>query len=75
MSLLPALCKENPPVTSGSPNKGPLTLKVYYFDRIMQKVIPGEQDICWWLILSLQWRHNEHGGVSNHQLYDCLLNR
>ena len=24
---------------------------------------------------SLQWRHNEHDGVSNHQLYDCLLNR
>ena len=24
---------------------------------------------------SLQWRHNEHDGVSNHQPYDCLLNR
>ena len=23
----------------------------------------------------LQWRHNEHDGVSNHQPYDCLLNR
>ena len=23
----------------------------------------------------LQWRHNEHDGVSNHQSYDCLLNR
>ena len=23
----------------------------------------------------LQWRHNGHGGVSNHQPYDCLLNR
>ena len=22
----------------------------------------------------LQWRHNEHDGVSNHQPYDCLLN-
>ena len=33
MSILPALCKENPPVTSGSPIKGPLMLKVYYFDR------------------------------------------
>ena len=22
-----------------------------------------------------QWRHNEHDGVSNHQPYDCLLNR
>ena len=23
----------------------------------------------------LQWRHNEHGGVSNHHHHDCLLNR
>ena len=24
---------------------------------------------------SLQWRHNDHDGVSNHQPQDCLLNR
>ena len=24
---------------------------------------------------SLQWRHNERDGVSNHQPDDCLLNR
>ena len=24
---------------------------------------------------SLQWRHNEHDGVSNQQPHDCLLNR
>ena len=24
---------------------------------------------------SLQWRHNEHDGASNHQPRDCLLNR
>ena len=24
---------------------------------------------------SLQWRHNERDGVSNHQRLDCLLNR
>ena len=24
---------------------------------------------------SLQWCHNEHDGVSNHQPHDCLLNR
>ena len=23
---------------------------------------------------SLQWRHNEHEGVSNHQPHDCLFN-
>ena len=25
--------------------------------------------------ISLQWRHNDRDGVSNHQPYDCLLNR
>ena len=25
--------------------------------------------------MPLLWRHNEHDGVSNHQPYDCLLNR
>ena len=25
--------------------------------------------------ISLQWRHNERDGVSNHQPYDCLLKR
>ena len=34
----------------------------------------------WYLVsqietCSLQWRHNERDGVSNHQLRDCLLNR
>ena len=24
---------------------------------------------------ALQWRHNDHGGVSNHQHHGCLLNR
>ena len=24
---------------------------------------------------TLQWRHNEHDGVSDHQPHDCLLNR
>ena len=27
------------------------------------------------MAISLQWRHNEHNGVSNHQPHDCLLNR
>ena len=25
--------------------------------------------------VTLQWRHNGHDGVSNHQPHDCLLNR
>ena len=27
------------------------------------------------VIITLQWRHNGHDGVSNHQPHDCLLNR
>ena len=26
-------------------------------------------------VVTLQWRHNERDGVSNHQPHDCLLNR
>ena len=29
-------------------------------------------DACCWI---LQWRHNGHNGVSNHQPHDCLLKR
>ena len=28
-----------------------------------------------WGEFSLQWRHNERDGISNHQSHDCLLNR
>ena len=28
-----------------------------------------------YLRLSLQWRHNDHNGVSNHQPHGCLLKR
>ena len=39
--------------------------------------------ICHWIsdtyctseLVSLPWRHNRRDGVSNHQPYDCLLNR
>ena len=31
--------------------------------------------ICYYgLEYTLQWRHNERDGVSNHQHHDCLLN-
>ena len=31
--------------------------------------------LCSHYIHTLRWRHNVHDGVSNHQPYDCLLNR
>ena len=27
-----------------------------------------------WIYIILQWRHNEHDSISNHQPHDCLLN-
>ena len=29
----------------------------------------------WISVISLQWRHNERDGVSNHQPHGCFLNR
>ena len=31
--------------------------------------------VSWFLIQTLQWRHNGRDGVSNHQPHECLLNR
>ena len=46
-----------------------LQMRFYrYIDRVM---IPATNTMYW----SLQWRHNELGGVSIHQPHDCLLNR
>ena len=30
---------------------------------------------AWLQLKSLEWRHNGHDGISNHQPHDCLLNR
>ena len=54
----------------------------------LTQVIPPLMDPLWWkfvhppsrshmigdIFLSLQWRHNAYGGVSNHQPCNCLLN-
>ena len=32
-------------------------------------------DTLWCTAITLQWRHNEHDGFSNHQPHDFLLNR
>ena len=34
----------------------------------------GEPDGNELFVVSLQWRHNDHDGVSNHQPHGCLLN-
>ena len=33
------------------------------------------QVMAWCWVKTLQWRHNDHDGVPNHQPHDCLLNR
>ena len=38
-----------------------------------QSINQGVVDLT--LDLTLQWRHNERDGVSNHQLHDCLFKR
>ena len=38
----------------------------------------NDNDFKLWLVCSvhaLQWRHDEHDGVANHQRLECLLNR
>ena len=42
------------------------------------KSVPGQSSRTGWQGSgnnSLEWRHNERHGVSNHQPHDCLLNR
>ena len=44
------------------------------FSDISRKDLPRQfRDV--YISSSLQWRHNEHDGVPNHQPQDCLLNR
>ena len=44
----------------------------HYFDISLQL----KEAVKWTIGMnSLQWRHNERGGVSNHQRLDCLPNR
>ena len=39
-------------------------------NQALLRVLSGS--VSFW---PLQWRHNEHDSVSNHQPHDCLLNR
>ena len=68
----------------------PITRKVFYSDVTTRDELsqPWDQNLDTKIIIlislrlpyafrvsSLQWRHNEHDSVSNHQPCDCLLNR
>ena len=60
-----------------SPHKGPETRRTFPFHDVIISLthssqIPATLTFSW--LAPLQWRHNEHNGVSNHQPRDCLLN-
>ena len=43
--------------------------------RLFVKQLVDQNSASLALCFALQWRHNEHNGVSNHQPYDCLPKR
>ena len=71
-----------------SPHKWPATRNMFPFDDVIMNTgfdnwisyvkttASVKQSICIsWVGFSLQWRHNDHDRVSNHQPHGCLLNR
>ena len=56
--------------------------KCLYFTKFLRNVACGWDPLpskirtsISWLLITLQWRHNGHDGVSDHQPHDCLINR
>ena len=55
-------------------------MPILVIEHLYMEIVPGSD---WYKILqeapfrrnTLQWRHNGHDGVSNHQPHQCLLNR
>ena len=65
---------------ANSPHKWPVTRKMFPFDDVIMWTkwrcifrFPHNNSACRGFG-SLQWRHNERDGVSNHRRLDCLLN-
>ena len=85
------LCVGNSPGPVNSPHKGPVTRKMFPFDDVimswwrepdkpqsqpvMAKFTVACISVTQWVEWTLHWRHNGRDIVSNHQPYDCLLNR
>ena len=44
-------------------------------DLVAANFLTNSGEIWLYHYMALQWRHNDHDGVSNHQPRDCLLNR
>ena len=48
---------------------------IFSWHQLSMLSVGCHQGWKWVWQLSLQWRHNGHDSVSNHQPHDCLLNR
>ena len=65
----------------GSPHKGSVTRKMFPFGDVSMHANWRKVDFHKWIssmnieLHPLQWRHNEHDGVSNHLPHDCLIRR
>ena len=54
----------------------PYYQKIYIYTRLILNLgISQSSYLEFVLFFTLQWRHNERDGVSNHQRLNCLLNR
>ena len=65
------LCVENSPGTdefSKEMASNAENVSIWWHHHVTLPITPGTHS-------SLQWRHNDHGGVSNHQPHNCLLHR
>ena len=47
---------------------------IHFTDNVLSKHVFFQRIYCTLLYYTLRWRHNGHGGVSNHQPHHCLLN-
>ena len=58
-------------------NKRPVTRKIFPFDDVikLRRHFRFVASLLIYLRYPLQWRYNDHDGVSNHQPRGCLLNR
>ena len=50
-----------------------MLIKVTDIDQSDRNSLTRQTELRKSLVLSIQWRHNERNGVSNHQPHDCLL--
>ena len=69
------LCAGNSPGTGEFPHKWPLTRKLLISIWWRHHANPSWPGYHVFVFCTLQWRHNEHDGVSNHRRLECLLKR